>query len=330
MGQAVTPLAAGAQLFGPMRYGVLLALGALSCVSREVPRSERIVMDIAGDAITVGEFDRFVEGSVNQDEPFLAGDVMEALFEQFIEEQLLLKAADEAGVRANPETVARRLQAIENAQLATLEGSTPAAMASVLERQIRIEELVESRVLNGLDVSDAEVEAHFETNRALYERPETVSISQILVESQEEAEEIRAWLESDPAQFVALAEQHSIGPEADRGGMLGSFARGELPPSFENAVFSLRRGRLSDVIATDFGFHIFQLHEKVEAEPLSLDDVRDTIRVELLREKSEDALADYLEELKQTYPVTVHREHLSFAFLEWDREAVMGTTEDSP
>lgn len=314
-----------------MRYTALVVFATLACVSREVPRSERVVVDIGGRAITVGEFDRFVESSVNQDEPFLAGDVMEALFEQFIEEQLLLKAADEAGVRADPRAVARRLETFEDAQATGSELSSNSAMASVLERQVRIEKLVEAQVLDDLEVSDAEVEAHFEANRALYERPETVSISQILVEEREQAEELRAQLRSEPDRFAELAEEHSIGPEADRGGLLGSFARGELPPSFEEAVFSLREGRLSDVIATDFGFHIFQLHEKTEGAPLSLDDVRDTIRVDLLRKKSEAELARYLEELKQTYPVTVHREHLSFAFLEWEdgREA-LEAMEDSP
>ena len=141
--------------------GALLALS--SCVSREIPRSERIVVEIAGDGITVGEFDRFVEGSVHQDEPFLAGDVMEALFEQFIEEQLLLKAADDAGVSASPDALARRLELLEQEPTPASSGSDDLVMASVFERQLRIEKLVETRLLEELAVSDAEVEAHFET-----------------------------------------------------------------------------------------------------------------------------------------------------------------------
>ncbi len=306
-------------------------LGLSSCVSRELPRSERIVVDIAGEVITVGEFDQFVEGSVHQDEPFLAGNVMEALFEQFIEERLLLKAADDAGVSADPKAVARRLGAIEKAQVPKSQAQSDSVMASVVERQLRIEKLVESRLFNDLGVSDKEVAAHFEANQALYERPETVSISQILVEDKVLAEELLEKLKSDPDQFGELAQLHSIGPEASRGGKLGSFGRGELPLSIEEAVFSLRKGRRSDVVTTDFGFHIFEVHGKTDAESLALDDVGDTIRVELLREKSEVELSRYIEQLKRTYPVTVHREHLSFAFLEWEDGKVAGkTTEDSP
>lgn len=314
-----------------MKYTLFLALGLAGCVSREVPRSERIVVEIAGDAVTVGEFDSFVASSVHQDEPFLAADVMEALFEQFIEEKLLLRAADDAGVHADPKSVARRLEVIDKAQMAKARSTSETPMASVLERQLRIEKLMEIELFDGLDVSDAEVEAHFETHRALFERPETVSISQILVEDESQADAILVELETSPDRFTALVEEHSVGPEASRGGLLGTFARGELPPSFEDAVFELRQGRISDVVATDFGFHVFKLHEKTAAELLTLEDVRDTIRVELLRGKSESELARYIEELKQTYPVTVHREHLSFAFLEWeDGQAAGMTMEDSP
>jgi len=314
-----------------MRTILFFALGLASCVSHKVPRSERIVVEIAGDAITVGEFDRFVESSAHEEEPFLAADVMEALFEQFIEEKLLLRAADDAGLSADPKSLARRLEVIEKAQIAKSSVSSQEAMAAVLERQLRIEKLVEVELFDGLEVTDAEVEAHFEANRALFERPETVLISQILVEDEPQANEILQQLKANPALFEKLAEEHSKGPESSRSGLLGTFGRGELPPSFEMAVFALREGRISGVVATEFGYHIFKLHEKTESELLSLQDARDTIRVRLLRDKSEAELSRYIEELKQTYPVRVHREHLSFAFLEWeDANAAGALPEESP
>jgi peptidyl-prolyl cis-trans isomerase C len=312
------------------RYGLVFAIGLSSCVSREVPRSERVMVEIGGDAVTVGEFDRFVASSLRQDEPFLAADVMEAMFEQFIEERLLLKAADDAGVRADPKSVARRLEVIDKAQMAKPRDTSPTAMAAVLERQLRIEKLVEIELFKDLDVTDAEVEAHYQANEALFQRPETVTISQILVEEEPMAAELRERVSADPSLFETLAEERSIGPEASRGGLLGSFGRGELPPSFEEVVFTLRKGRISEVVETDFGFHIFKLHEKTDAEPLSLEEVRDTIRVELLRDKSELELVRYIEELKKTYPVTVHREHLSFAFLGWEDGKAGAPMEASP
>ena len=222
-------------------------------------------------------------------------------------------------------------RAVERAQVAEpSERKSDVPIADVLERQLRIEKLVETELFDDLDVSDEEVAAHYQANQALFQRPETVSISQILVEDEAMAKELLGRLKATPSLFEALAEEHSRGPEASRGGRLGTFARGELPPSFEEVVFALRRGRISDVVPTDFGFHIFKLHEKKEAEPLSLEDARDTIRVELLRNKSEAELSRYIEGLKVTYSVTVHREHLSFAFLEWEDGRAGAPTEESP
>ena len=99
-------------------------------------------------------------------------------------------------------------------------------------------------------------------------------------------------------------------------------------PSLRAIVFDLD-GTLIDS-APDIAAAVNTVLAESGRPELSLDDVRDTIRVGLLRKKSEAELARYLEELEQTYPVTLHREHLSFAFLEHGGGAAMGTTEDSP
>ena len=131
---------------------VILGLGLSFGCGKEVPLEERVVVEIADDAVTVGEFEHFVESSVQQDEPFLAGDVMEALFEQFIEERLLLKAAEDAGIRAEPDAVATRLDSIARVEAAS-------SAETVVTNQIRIDMLVEDTVFGHLSVSDEEVGA---------------------------------------------------------------------------------------------------------------------------------------------------------------------------
>lgn len=94
---------------------------------------------------------------------------------------------------------------------------------------------------------------------------------------------------------------------------MGTFARGELPPSFEAQVFTLKPGALSEVVPTDFGFHIFRLNARTERQSLGLDDVRETIRVELLRKRSDEAMKRYVGDLEKRYPVRVYHEQLTFA-----------------
>jgi len=58
--------------------------------------------------------------------------------------------------------------------------------------------------------------------------------------------------------FAALAQEYSDGPSAPRGGLLGSFPRGQMVPAFDEAVFALEDGEISDVVETEFGYHIIK------------------------------------------------------------------------
>ena len=104
---------------------------------------------------------------------------------------------------------------------------------------------------------------------------------------------------------------------------MGTFTRSELPTSLETEVFALAPGRLSDVVATEFGFHIFRVNDKQGEEALELEEVKDAIRVDLLRDKSDEAMTRYLDELRDRYSLTVYREHLSFAFVDWEDAAAL-------
>lgn len=297
----------------------LSVLGAPWGCAREPDRAETPLLDVAGKPVMLAEFDRFVELSVQQESPFLSEDLMAALLEQFIEEQLLLRAADDAGIQADPKRVSRMEASLDSPEAlpAASVQMDEASLRASLERQARIETLVETEVLSNLSVEDQEVERYFAARQGDFIRAESVDVSQILVEDEALAKEIRAELKANPSSFEELARANSIGPEAEDGGHMGSFARGELPPSFEAEVFTLAPGRLSDVVSTDFGFHIFKVNAKQEEQVLELEDVADAIRVDLLRDKSDEAMTRYVEELRQRYPLTIFREHLSFAFVDW-------------
>lgn len=293
-----------------------LLVASLTGCRPALPPEDPVVLEVGGRKVTLAELDRFVATSAQQESSFLPGDVMAGLLDQFIEEQLLLHAADDAGIEIEGSLLERELRGLSPEDSRPAARSDDAGIAESVEQKLRIEKLLKREVLDAVEVTDEEIASNYDENREYYSRPETVEISQILVEDEAEAEEIRKELGASPDRFAELAREHSIGPEASLGGKMGSFGRGELPPSLERAVFSLKPGRLSDVVATDFGFHIFRLEQFVASRPLELEEVADAIRVELLRRKSDEAISLYTESLRKRYPVRVFREHLSFAFLE--------------
>ncbi|WP_045217039.1 SurA N-terminal domain-containing protein [Desulfonatronovibrio magnus] len=158
------------------------------------------------------------------------------------------------------------------------------------------------------DVSSDEIEEYYRANLAEYTTPEEVRASHILVtlaqdasqDEQDEAKEkitaISARLQ-DGEDFAELAMEHSQCPSASQGGDLGTFGRGRMVPEFEDAVFNLEAGEISEPVKTQFGWHIIKLHEYIPEGTQELDEVRASIRMELGADKAMDELADIMDDI---------------------------------
>ncbi len=116
---------------------------------------------------------------------------------------------------------------------------------------------------------------------------------QIIVAGEEEGQRVLGLLRQGE-NFADVAQRYSLSPDAEKGGDLGFFARGEMPPQFEEVVFSLPPGRLSDLVKTDYGYHVFRVEEKRRAQRLTLEQVRERIRSRLLKDKEEKAYREWL------------------------------------
>ena len=144
--------------------------------------------------------------------------------------------------------------------------------------------------------------------------PEEAKVRQILVETEQEANRVLAELRGRRADFPQLAQQYSISPEAPLGGDMGYFRKGQLPQEFENVIFSLREGQYSSVIPSGYGFHIFYVEEIRPSGQLPLVEVRDSIRIRILQEKSEEQLKEYVARLKEEISIKIYYKNLDFKY----------------
>ena len=98
--------------------------------------------------------------------------------------------------------------------------------------------------------------------------------------------------------FAELAKQYSEGPSASRGGDLNNVTRNQMVKEFEDAVFKLNEGEISDVVETQFGFHIIKAYEKKEAGGLvQFDQVKENISNFLKRSEAEQRTKPYIEDI---------------------------------
>jgi peptidyl-prolyl cis-trans isomerase D len=147
-------------------------------------------------------------------------------------------------------------------------------------------------------VSPQDVERHYKDNIDQYSTPEQVRASHILLETEgkdeatvrKRAEELLAKARGG-ADFAKLASENTDEEAGkSRGGDLDFFGRGAMVKEFEDAAFALEPGQISDIVRTQFGFHIIKVTDKRPASTRSLDEVRTQIEEQLKYERAENEL----------------------------------------
>jgi peptidyl-prolyl cis-trans isomerase C len=160
--------------------------------------------------------------------------------------------------------------------------------AEVARRQVIIEELLRRKVEAASHVSDDEARKAYEENKSLFST-ETVGVSHIMLRTESEAEAVQAELKAGKS-FAELAKERSQDQgSAEKGGDLGTVARGQTEPEFEAAAFALKEGEISGTVKTQYGYHVLKGGpHTTTVQPF--DEVKDKLREMLAKQKERDAL----------------------------------------
>ncbi|WP_422848660.1 peptidylprolyl isomerase [Acidovorax sp. M14] len=158
------------------------------------------------------------------------------------------------------------------------------------------------------DKALAMAQTMYKADAKSFQMPEQVRIRHILIApgkdkddaaAEKEARDLLAQLRSG-GDFAALAKAHSADPgSASKGGDLGFFAQGRMVPEFDTAAFQLQKvGDFSDLVKTQFGYHILQLQERKPAGQQSFDEVKEALVAKVKQsevQKGRNELAEQLE-----------------------------------
>jgi hypothetical protein len=246
-----------------------LAPALLAC--HETRSSDPVILSLGDQVVRKSEFDSHLAAVASRGGTPLAPEVQKALLEPFLEERVLVLQARADGLCA--------------------EGATPAQEQEAAQRVLQTKALVD------LQVTPQEIAAYYAENAAGLGRPETVTVRQIIVPTSNQARDLRRRLLKDPKQFEALAQTQSRAPEASQGGLMGTFARGQLPAELEKAVFDLAPGAPSEVVVSPLGHHVLRVDARQEARLPTLEESREEIRKILLQRKTESRVQEFVRSL---------------------------------
>jgi len=188
---------------------------------------------------------------------------------------------------------------------------------SEIERQVEDlrKRLVVQRVMRQYQspptITDEQVKAYYDANPDIYSTTQ-IHASHILVKDEETAKQIRDELRAHPEKFADLAKEKSIDTSsAQKGGDLGTFGQGRMVPDFERAAFSLKVGQVSDVVKTQYGYHIIMVTERKEGERKPFDQVKEQIRAMLRNKALQDQVQSHYDALKKSADVKLNDEALA-------------------
>ncbi|MBU4561937.1 peptidyl-prolyl cis-trans isomerase [bacterium] len=152
---------------------------------------------------------------------------------------------------------------------------------------------------NQVSISDEELLEYYNENKESFLEPEQVHARHILVETEEDANNLLLQLKEGLTDFAELAKEKSIGPSAPSGGDLGFFTRGQMVKEFEDAAFSLEPGEISDVVQTQFGYHIIKCEEKKEEHSPTFEEAKERIINTLRYQRENEAISALISKLKE-------------------------------
>jgi len=196
-------------------------------------------------------------------------------------------------------------------------GFTEESYAEDLKRQLSVRRLIQEEIAKDVTVTDQEVDAFYQANLDQMRRPQEAHLRHILVSVEPGADDAaqkaaRAKIDRVLAEaragadFAALARVHSDDPSGPQGGDLGFVERQQLVAPFADAAFALQPGQLSDVVRTQFGFHLIKLEERRGGDLVPKAEAAGEIRDHLFSAKLQQAVQDRVIHLRSLAKIELH------------------------
>ena len=242
----------------------------------------KILATVGGTPITEDEVNEFLAGLGQRGQSYNTPEGRRAVLSQLVNHKLLLL----------------------DAQRNLYEGD-PAFRAKL--QKVKEELLIEfaaEKAIAGITVTDEELTKYYEENKENFNTGATVNASHILVATEDEAKDVLSKIKGGEMSFEDAARKYSSCPSKENGGCHGEFSRGQMVPEFDEAVFAMAEGEITESpVKTQFGYHLIKLNSKSDSKMIELSEIRDELYGMLINDKRRVAFESKVNQLKIMYPV---------------------------
>lgn len=292
----------------------------LGCDSPQPAEQPKALLVINQEKVTRQEFLQAFQRTLHPDQQLSKleqEELQRSFLVQLIDRKLMYAEARRLKITVSPEELQEALTGFrrdypDEAAFQTMlseRGLSLQAWQVELEENLVMEKLLEQAVYSRITISEMEIANYYEAHREDFNRPAQVRARQIVVADEAEGRRLLGLLRQGE-DFAALAREHSMTPDAEAGGDLGFFGQGKMPPVFDAVVFDLPVGRLSDLVKSDYGYHIFLVEEKRSAARLGKQEASAEIRGILETRKREEVYQAWLQGLRAEARITVSWDQL--------------------
>jgi len=301
---------------------------------KKEPSKPKLVANIGGKKIMLKDFNREYQrylAVLDIKEPrgeLEAFRIKKTVLNRMIEELFLEAAADKRGVEVSNEELEEEIDRLigndggrgREARVFGAKNVTQDEWKEEVRLTMRIRKMILEEVDSKITVDETEVKAFFDKNQENFQWPERVRALQIMTKDEfaarrisRDLEEDALWVKMNPKKnkpkldFSQISREKSISPDAARGGDLGFFSRGQMPMEFEEVVFNLKEGEVSEVVESIHGYHIFKLVKREAPRQMKFEESKEKITQILRESKREKEFSRWIEDLKEETGITVHQ-----------------------
>ncbi|MBC2694526.1 MAG: peptidylprolyl isomerase [Desulfobacteraceae bacterium] len=320
----VRNLSAGRFIYAIIVVALSLFLFALTVQAEENELSINKVAIVNGSVITRDEFNRElipIKQRISQQGQKISSkqfeDIRNKILDDLINLELLFQESRNNGIKVEKEAINSQMKSLKQKFSTDTEfknflselNLSESILKLKIEKGIVVQKLIETQIANKIKISDEESKVFYDTKPDLFKQLEQIKASHILIKVEPGADEMKKSEAKEKIKkikqklnkgedFATLAKEFSECPSKNNGGDLGYFQRGQMVKSFEEVAFALKTEEVSDIVETQFGYHIIKVVDKKPEKTIAYENVKEDLAQHLKQEKTNQEVKIYIQKLR--------------------------------